>query len=111
MSIWEVAAKVGGIHNVFKILFAYFLSKYSLINFKIDIINQFFYGNSEESVLKYDNEDNIIFSTWDKFQLMLNLRPDRRLLRFISRGEKKLKKEFDYVKIIKDIKKLQQHHK
>ena len=79
MGLWEVVAKVGGIVNVFKILFAYLFNKYALINFKVHIINQFYKASSDESVLKYDEEDNVKFSTCDKFRLMVNLCPNRRL--------------------------------
>ena len=38
---------------------------------------------------------------------MTNCFPGKRLRRFLVKGEKRLKKEFDYIKLIKDIKKLQ----
>ena len=33
--------------------------------------------------------------------------PNKKLIRYLKKGEKKLRKEFDHVKIIKDVKKLQ----
>ena len=111
MGLWEVVAKVGGIVNVFKILFAYLFNKYALINFKVHIINQFFKACSHDSVLKFDDDENVLVSTCDKFRLMADLCPNKRLKRFILRCEKKLKRDFDITNIIKDIKKLQQHHK
>ena len=37
---------------------------------------------------------------------MLGLCPKKDIYRFVDKGERKLKKEFNFVKIIKDIKKL-----
>jgi len=37
---------------------------------------------------------------------MANLCPEKRLKRFIDKGDKRLRREFNYFKIIKDIKKL-----
>ena len=37
--------------------------------------------------------------------------PEKHQRRFLDKGEKRLKKEFNYIKIIKDIKKLQQNQK
>jgi hypothetical protein len=106
MGVWEVVAKVGGISNIFTILFAYFFNKYSLINFKIYAINEFFEVKSHD--IEADNVHKEFFvSHWNKFKLMVNLCPNKKVQRFIQKGERKLKTEFNYIKIIKDIKKLQ----
>jgi hypothetical protein len=89
-------------------LFAYFFNKYSTINFKISAINEFYYAKTEGSDLPLEKGDKLLVSLFNKIRIMTGFFPNKRLRRFIEKGERKLKKEFDHIKIIKDIKKLQQ---
>ena len=102
-----MTARVGGIANIFTILFAYIFNKYSTINFKIFAINEFFEIKTEKSALSLVQGDKLAVNFCEKLSMITGLCPNKRLIRFISKGEKKLKVEFDYIKIIKDIKNIQ----
>ena len=50
--MWEVVAKVGGIANIFTLLFSYAFNKYSVISFKIKTINELFLVKTKEGAPK-----------------------------------------------------------
>ena len=96
--LWDVFAQVGGISAGFTIIFAWFMSSYSLVNFKIDAINAFFNFKSKSS--EYLNHDNkVSVNLCMKVRLITGCCVNPKLKRFMNKGVRVLSEEMDVLKM------------
>ena len=87
------------------LVFSYFLKPYTHISYKIEAFNEFFQAKSEDkNIVNKDNKAIVSFR--QKVMLILNICPNKKLKRFMLKGDRRLYKELDTCRIIKEIKDL-----
>ena len=101
MTFWDVCGTVGGIISVFYIILSFFLSKYSLLNFKIEAINILYKLKTKKSKQHDEQPNHISISFVQQLFLLTNFFPKNKLVNFFRKGEEKLNKEMDIIHLIK----------
>lgn len=88
-------------------MFTYIFNKYSTINFKIFAINEFFEIKTKGSYNPLVKDDKLTVKFFRKItDYHSPMFEQKASMIHLKKGERKLKIEFDYTKIIKEIKKL-----
>ena len=99
----DVFGKIGGLQHLIVLVFSFFFKPYTHISFKIEAFNEFFKVKSEDERLVVKNKAKIGFC--EKMKLILkfgNIKTKRLMLK----GDRRLLKEMDLCRIIKEVEKL-----
>ena len=100
----DVFGKIGGLQHLIVLVFSFFFRPYTHISFQIEAFNEFFKVKSEDQNLVKKDKAKIGFC--EKMKLILHVGANIKTKRLMLKGERRLLKELDMCRIIKDVEKL-----
>ena len=107
INLTDVFYKVGGLEHLLVLFCSFFFKPYAMYTFKADAINSFFKIKSNDKSLVHDNKLKLSFC--NKFRIMFGLCPSSKLKRVLYsgyKGQRRILKELDIVRIVNEIKHL-----
>ena len=102
LNLLQVFGKVGGVTHILTMFLTYIFTKYAELNFKIDAINAIFFTRTNKMTL-IDDESKLSINIFYKLLLLTGCCADKRLNRFLDKGNRYLGKELDIIKIRKEL--------
>ena len=102
LNLLQVFGKVGGVTHILTMFLTFIFTKYAQLNFKIDAINAIFITKTDQASL-IDDESKLSINMFEKILLLTGCCANKRLNRFVDKGQRYLGKELDIIKIRKEL--------
>ena len=110
MGTFDVIGHIGGVSGALFKIATFLVAYYSKISFRVSLIN-LMYSVSYKGRSKDSQDSTMKVSFCNKLKLITNLCPNKKMKKFIQKGNKQLEKDFDLMEIIKQHKLHQKHLK
>ena len=101
MNLSDVIGNLGGVQQVVFLIIGFVFYMWANISLIISMINHMYDVKTNDNSLNC-REKKLEINSFDKVRLMTNCCPNKKMKRFIKKGQKLLEKDLDLMEIIKE---------
>ena len=90
MGLLEMLGNIGGVQQILVVIFTFFMSQFNELSFNISVINLFYSAKTKDISFASLKENKLVIGFCDKLRLLTNIFPNKKMKRFLEKGNKRL---------------------